>query len=530
MTTGATPTKRPRRAPARFDLAAYGAELDRFMEQVGEAYYRQLAGLEAAMGLEAIYREHAGLFHARAIRLLDKLSGGEGEEAAQARALRAFAVEEHLSAGVADLTERIASTEAQAVVVWRGERIAYRDVWNRATDIAHRAERNALAASYYEAVEAINPLRQERLLRMADAVRELGYADVPDMVRQTAGFHPEALAAQQRAFLVDSETVYFAALRRNLAEIDIEQGDASRADLARILRGSGWDAWFPARGMVPALRSTLAGMGIDLDAQGAIQLDVERRERKSPRAFCATVRVPDDVRLVIQPRGGWDDYAALLHEAGHAEHFAHVSPDLPVAFRRLGDASLTEGYAALLELLVGEPAWLMEHVGMPETEAVAFADFNAFWQLARARALAARLIYELFLHREPDLDLAREQYAGMIGHTLGVITAPQEYLAQTDDHLYVARYARSVMVQGALSAWLQAGFGESWWRSPEAGGALTRSWSRGQQWNAQDVVAHLGYDRLDWRPVLRQIRTRLIGEMSGYGGPNITTRAGTRKV
>jgi hypothetical protein len=35
---------------------------------------------------------------------------------------------------------------------------------------------------------------------------------------------------------------------------------------------------------------------------------------------------------------------------------------------------------------------------------------------------------------------------------------------------------------------------------------------------------------LDWRPVLRQIRTLLIGEMSGYGGPNITTRAGTRKV
>jgi hypothetical protein len=55
-------------------------------------------------------------------------------------------------------------------------------------------------------------------------------------------------------------------------------------------------------------------------------------------------------------------------------------------------------------------------------------------------------------------------------------------------------------------------------------------WSRGQPWDVRDVVAQLGYDRLDWRPVLRQIRTLLIGEMSGYGGPNITTRAGTRKV
>ena len=39
-----------------------------------------------------------------------------------------------------------------------------------------------------------------------------------------------------------------------------------------------------------------------------------------------------------------------------------------------------------------------------------------------------------------------------------------------------------------------------------------------------------GMIRLDWRPVVRQIRAKLIGEMSGYGGPNITTRAGTRKV
>jgi hypothetical protein len=111
-----------------------------------------------------------------------------------------------------------------------------------------------------------------------------------------------------------------------------------------------------------------------------------------------------------------------------------------------------------------------------------------------------------------------------------VRTAPEDYLDAIDDNLYVARYVRADMVQGSLGAWLKTSFGDAWWRSPDAGAALRRSWSRGQQWGAQDVVAHLGYDRLDWRPVLRQIRTRLIGEMSGYGGPNITTRAGTRKV
>jgi hypothetical protein len=518
------------RTRSAFKLNAYVEQLERFYGQLMEAYYRQQAGLEETMGLPAIYAEHASLFARDSIDALRKLAEADNEQGHQAMELLRFAYGEHLSANVAELTERLENAESEAVIVWRGERIPYRQVWNRAADIANRTERNALAASYFEAVEALNPLREARQAAIRAAVQGLGYADVPDLVASTAGFDPDALAAEMRAFLSDSETVYFAALRRNLAEIDIEQGDASAIDLAHVIRGAQWDRWFDAPRMLSVLQATLSGIGIDLAAQSSITLDVEPRPRKSPRAFCAPVQVPDDIRLVIQPRGGWDDYAALLHEAGHAEHFAHVARDLPVPYRLLGDNSLTEGYGHLFERTVGEPAWLRGIIGMPESDALAYADFSAFWYLHLLRRLAAGLLYELYLHRTDDVALVRAQWAGMLGLTLGVRYAPEGFLAEVDDMLYVARYIRSAMVEGSLSAWLRANHGEAWWTSPAAGEALRRSWSRGQQWNAQDVVAHLGYDRLDWRPVLRQIRTLLIGEMSGYGGPNITTRAGTRKV
>ena len=216
-------------------------------------------------------------------------------------------------------------------------------------------------------------------------MRGLGYADVPAMVAETAGFDPDALAAEMRLFLAESETVYFAALRRFLAEIDIEQGDASKVDLEHVIRGEGWDRWFEAHRMLPAFRATLNGLGIDIDAQPSILLDIEPRPQKTARAFCAAVNVPNDVRLVMQPRGGWDDYAALLHEGGHAEHFAHVDPALPVPWRLLGDNSLTEGYGLLFERLVGEPAWLRHIIGMPDDEAAGFADFSAFWYLRLLR-------------------------------------------------------------------------------------------------------------------------------------------------
>ena len=95
---------------------------------------------------------------------------------------------------------------------------------------------------------------------------------------------------------------------------------------------------------------------------------------------------------------------------------------------------------------------------------------------------------------------------------------------------------------GAVDAWLPDGAARqvvdeasavvgrdvaTWWRDPSAADLVS---GFGETASVRDALAYLGYDALDWRPVLRQIRTRLIGEMSGYGGPNITTRAGTRKV
>ena len=80
---------------------------------------------------------------------------------------------------------------------------------------------------------------------------------------------------------------------------------------------------------------------------------------------------------------------------------------------------------------------------------------------------------------------------------------------------------------GAIAERLESTFGAVWWADPEARALTDRL---GSAPSGEDVLAELGYDAYDWRPVLRQIRTRLVGEMSGYGGPNITTRAGTRKV
>jgi hypothetical protein len=62
-----------------------------------------------------------------------------------------------------ELDRRIAQAEGGAVVIWHGRRLAFGAVPERAASIADRAARNRLFTGYVEVVEAINPLRMERL-------------------------------------------------------------------------------------------------------------------------------------------------------------------------------------------------------------------------------------------------------------------------------------------------------------------------------------------------------------------------------
>jgi len=514
---------------AAFNRSAYERDLGAFIAEREEELFQHGAGLRDELALGPIYERHAALFSRPMVDALRRLLGEGGPDTGHNRALLAVATDGFIEAATATLTDAIGTAEATAVVIWRGETIPYRALRNRISEISGRAERNALYASYLDAEEALNPMRQERFDRIGALARDLGYADYVELIGTTRGFDPDELAASVRGFLDESETPYFAALRRYLARIEIEQGDASLADLWFLMRGSGWDNWFDGRRILTVLESTLRGLGIELRDQPGATLDVEPRPNKSPRAFVAVVNAPRDVRLVIQPRGGWDDYGAVLREAGHLEHFLHVDPKLPLALRELGDASVTEGYAMTFERLLAEPDWLMEQLGMPAEHAASFADFYSLYQLVALRSLAASHLHELRMHRGGETAVHRATYAGLAGLLTGVREPEERYLL-IDDGMYAASYLRCFMLGAALTDYLIASHGAAWWRSAAAGETLKRAWHRGQEWTAEQVVAHLGYDSLDWRPVVRQIRAKLVGEMTGYGGPNITTRAGTRKV
>ncbi len=524
------PTRsRSRTAPRRFDADAYEGSIEAFLAELEEERFRNGAGLKDDLELAPIYERHAALFDRSVVDALRERLDAGGDEADRFRALLAFATDGFLQQAVAPLTDAIATAESRAVVQWRGETVPYRAAQPRISAISDRGERNALFASWLQAVEAINPQRRERIEQVQALAATLGYRDYVELVAVTRGWDPDALGVSVRQALVASETGYFASMRRAMAAVGIEQGDGTLADAWHVLRGSGWDGWFGARSMMAVLETTFSGLGMRLRQDGTT-LDVEPRPRKASRAFCAVIRAPGDVRLVVNPHGGWEDYRTGLHEAGHLVHFAGVDPALPTWARLLGDASVTEGYAMAFDALPGEPDWLAMQLGMGDEEARAFCDFMALTTLHRIRRLGAMHLFELSLYRGGPDAVHRATFAGTYGLLTGVRVPDALYLTFVDDAMYRGSYLRAMMLGGAVDEAMAQRHGAGWWRSEAAGTELRGLLAHGLGWSPERVVAFLGYDSLDWRPVLRKIRTQLIGEMSGYGGPNITTRAGTRKI
>ena len=196
---------------------------------------------------------------------------------------------------------------------------------------------------------------------------------------------------------------------------------------------------------VPVSLDTLARLGFDLAAQSSIKLDLDDRPQKNPRACVIASDPPHLVHLITRAQGGLHDYQALLHEAGHALHYAGCDPSLPYAFRRLSrDHALTEIYSFLLESVTREAFWHAEHFALDHSEASDRAEGTRFLEVLLFRRYAAKLAYELELWA--DCENAPEYapaYAERLRAAIGFRYRPDNYLADLDEGFYSADYLRA---------------------------------------------------------------------------------------
>ena len=490
--------------PLAVDLDTYAAQAEQFVGAMDREYYLHFAGHKPEFEIEPIYERHAGLFGRTVVdELRERLARAKpGDEARRARYLLELAVGGLLGNEIKAEEKALAEREAALEIEVDGKRMPYRQSAVEQGNEPDAERRAAIERARLDVLERdLNPLHRRALERSHELARELGWGSYREMYGELKQIDLGALEQQTAAFLRDTAERYRESVEPHVrAQVGFGFDRLRRSDLPYFFRARGFDELFPSERIIAALEQTLAGLGIDLRGQQNVRLDIEQRPSKSPRAFCAPVSVPDEVYLVIARHGGRDDYAALFHEAGHTEHYANVDAALPFEFRYLGDNSVTEGFAFLFEHLTEDPAWLRSVLGAGDADRIAaYTGFTRASKFVFLRRYAAKLSYELELHAgERPLDEMPALYSRLLGDAVGVAWPAGTYLADVDAGYYAANYLRAWAFETHLRDVLVERFGPQWFRSREAGDLLRSLWREGQRLDADELLAEVTGERLDF--------------------------------
>ena len=474
------------------ELDRFRDRADRFIAELDEEFYLHYAGLKEELELAPIYDRYSELTRLEQAQALGQAANGDRG----IRELWRFSAEGYLSDLTRDQAEKIARLEASLEATIDGETVPFRMLRPAMANEPDRDKRERIDRIRVELTEEhLNPLYAEGVHIVSDGVEKLEAPNYADLYRRF-GFRLDELADQCRALLDSTEKVFEQAADRLFrARVGVSLDEAQRWDVIRTFRAPEWDSQFPAEKMMPALEATLTDMGIDLKSQKNVELDVEQRPKKSPRAFCAPIEVPGRVVLVIQPMGGADDWRALFHEAGHTEHYANTSADLIMEEKRLGDVAVTEGWAMLMQHLTDDPAWLSKRLDFPKPQD--FEVEGVTQLLYMVRRYSAKLLYELEFHQAEDPTKLSNRYVEILGDALKIEPSAADYLADIDSSFYVTGYLRSWAFEAQFRTHLRERYGSEWFTKREAGSLVRELWETGSSMTADEMLKDVTGQEID---------------------------------
>jgi hypothetical protein len=504
---------------ARLDLTRLRREGQAFSEEYSREYYLAGAGLKPTAELQLIYKRYAAIMSEDSLALTleaFKASTPGTEEHRSARILLEWQAESQSSRELAPLDEREIAWESSATMTLPdGARVQFERAPIEMANSIDRAFRLAIEDARSLLVDSeLAPLRRERFQRERDIIEKLDLADGYNATFELlSGISLSDLRAECEKFLKDTQAAWDETHPEFVRRIlKIEPREARRSDALALFRAREFDAFFPAAEMEARVHRQVSEMGIDPTAKGRIRLDTGEREGKRSRAFCAPVRVPEEVYLVLRPHGGQTDWSTFLHELGHALHFGYMRPDYPFEYRWLGDNSVTESYAMLFDHHMQNEGWLKRYTDLRDPHTRTFLRASGFEELHYLRRYCAKLIYETQLYGGdiswqslPDL------YVELLSTATSFRYSRADAFVDVDPRYYSARYLRAWQLQALMSETLTERFNEDWWRNPRTGPWMVQSlFGEAQRELADELAKRISGRELSFAPLIREIE-RLLG-------------------
>ena len=442
------------------------------------------SGLKATAELQPIYERHARVLGRDAIDLV--AVGVPGRGAWDARPIGRRAADAGMGGRVTGGSRAGASSRSERSPGRRQRSCAGGRSWpfpisgRRSRSRTHRDRRERLALDEARAAlveRELAPIRRERLQRERDFIEGLRARDRTTTRRSTllSGIPLAAWSTECRRCLRGHARPCGTISCRGRAAFDwgCPVSELTRADALALVRGLGVRSRTSrARRWKPPVRRQVAEMGIDPGPVGAsvttpASAQGNGRARSAPRCESPTRCISSCARTADRRI-----IRRLLHELGHALHFAYTRADYPFEYRWVGDNSVTEGVRHAVRPSHAESGVAAAVFGHRTARAAAFLRAAALEELQFLRRYCAKLIYEVAAVRAGAIS-----WDATAGSLRGDADRPRRHSAiaradafiDVDARFYAARYLRAWQLGALLADALTEHFDDDWYRNPRAG-------------------------------------------------------------
>ncbi len=344
---------------------------------------------------------------------------------------------------------------------------------------------------------AINVYRRSLLMDLNDRSTELGYEGYHAFLCEVQGWDLDLMKSAAETVLVGTQDQY-TELLTNWAnrELQLEVRKLRSYDAMRLF-------FFPSLGQqVDKLKpeklaiDALAQMGIQLKKQRLLKIESKKKTGRTPQASAFPVQI-GKCEVTMIPSEQISDLQDMLGAIGEAEFHYQISKDVRFEDAYFGTNVYPAAYAALLQLLVEEPAWIEENVKLKGASAEEVTEAFRLRRLWRLRETAGHYLFQLLLHENPRIDA--DAYNGVMQgalvwkHTRNDADA---YLMSNDDYASGGRllgYAIAVQIRDQL----RTENGEKWWDNKSIGEKLAQGASGGYGLKLEEFLGVFGIASLD---------------------------------
>lgn len=330
------------------------------------------------------------------------------------------------------------------------------------TEILRSNSDRAARRKVYE--QALTPLSTRLSSQVAELLqlrnveaRRLGYASFAELQLTLAGLSRASLFELFDHLENLTTEAYNAFLESSRREFGFDRVEPWDLQWLAERKATLPEAVFTQARIQPLVKDLVGKFGVDLAT-----LPVELVTKDIPfGGLCFTIKVPDDIRIVSNPRPGYPSFRTLVHEYGHALHAAFNRQNFFTLKRENG--IFNEGMAETLAYFTHHPAWLANVTGLDAAQVSSYQADTQPRRILRLRNLMAQARFEIEAYDNPTADLDRllaETEARYLGVPLNLTPRWAASSFPTTHPVYRQNYILADLIAAQTHAAIKEKFGD----------------------------------------------------------------------